>query len=335
MNKPQSDFGALSKLMSRELVLHSILECVKLNFFDYFDGGPVSVEQAAFRFGFEAEPAAALLEMFQAHGLLNRGPDGFENSAVSSEYLVSDSEFFQGSFLQVNNIFTQSIKENFIPLLKGECRLRDCSDSRWAEADMMLGTLQNARTGSLQDTVEFVSGLPGFQSMLFMGDIGGNHAEFSMSLLDLNPGLQGVVLDLPGVVGKIESRIVTRGYKDRLKAVACDMRTEVLKPDEFDLLLASHVLYAFMDDLSGFLDMLHSSLKKGGWFVAQHMNPDSYVDATEKKALEFLTRMSGYATHFISQAQLETAFAGAGFVNIQAAPAGRNGCGLILAGQRA
>ena len=165
-------------------------------------------------------------------------------------------------------------------------------------------------------------------------DIGGNHGEFSMALLELNPHLRGDIADLPGVVPAANERIARRGYAQRLQAIPCDLRTSRLPELRYDLILASHILYAFMDALEPLLAMLHASLKPGGWFVAQHLNPEGNLPAEYTSVVEFITRISGYKTHYIAEDSLTAALRQAGFSNIKTAPAGQHQGGLIVAAQK-
>ncbi|NJB69153.1 2-polyprenyl-3-methyl-5-hydroxy-6-metoxy-1,4-benzoquinol methylase [Desulfobaculum xiamenense] len=335
MNTPQSDFSPLSRLMSQEVIFHAVVQCVRLKLFDALSEQPATPEEIARKFGFQLGPTQALLELLAVNDLLTLGEHGYENTATAAEFLVSDSYFYQGAALEHNSRFTAAIKTQFIPLLKGEANpIAHAPDDAWSDTDTMRATLQHSRMGALQDTVKVISGLPNFTEMRFMADIGGNHGEYSMALIERNPQLHGVILDLPGVVEKANERIARHELTQSLKAQVLDLRSDTLPSDSYDLVIASHILYAFMDDLAGFARQVHDSLKPGGWFVSQHMNRHSDTALQEKASLEFVTRMSGYPTHFIAREQLESAFAVAGFADIRCAFSGPGAQGLIVAGQR-
>lgn len=333
-DKPSNDFGLLEGLMMQAVAWRAVLHSLRLGLFDALDLEPVTAGRLAERFGFLPGPAEALLELLAAHGLVVSGPDGYRNTPVASEYLVGDSPFFQGKALELNDRFNTSVDADFLGLLRGETSARGLTDDGWSTADTMQGTAQYARLGSLQDTVDFVADLPGFMDMRLTCDVGGNHGSFSMALLDRNPSLRGEIADLPSVAATANDRIAGLGYAHRLRAFGCDLRSDALSKDRYDLVLASHVLYGFMDDLGALLRKVHEALLPGGWFVAQHKDPDGGRSHQVSMSLEFLTRMAGYATHFIPREFLEEHLLKAGFRDIRARVAGPHDSGLIVAGRR-
>ncbi|MFW5735370.1 MAG: class I SAM-dependent methyltransferase [Oceanidesulfovibrio sp.] len=335
MDKPSSDYNAIDDLMMHSLASHALILSTSIGLFDALESGPVPALDLALIFGFQEPQTEALLDLLAAHGLVQKLPEGYSNTCTASEYLVRDAPFFMGKAMELQAEFHRSITSQFQDLLRGHANSRQASDDSWATRCAMDGTEHYARLGVLQDTVEFVSALPGFSRMRTMCDIGGNHGAFSMALLDRNRELRAELVDLPHVAAECTRRIDECGYSDRMSAFGCDLRKDTLPVDAYDLALASHVLYAFMEELEQFLATVHAALRPGGWFVAQHMNPGGGVSERSRYGLQFVTRMAGYATHYIAREQLEGPLLNVGFHNIRTAPAGPGERGLIVAGQRA
>lgn len=312
----------------------TMLKCVELGVFDALEEGPRTARALAERFGFRENATESMLEMLAEHGLLGRSDAGYANSPETSEFLVSSSPFFQGGFLGLHARFNDSVEAGFEDLLRGRTDPRQDVDGDWSVDAMMDGMAQHARMGYLQDTAAFVAGLPGFADMRALCDIGGNNGGFSMALLDANPDLRGEILDLPQVAAAASRRIAEAGYADRLTATACDLRVDALPVGAYDLVLASHVLYAFVDRMAETLRGVHDSLRPGGWFVAQHANPDGGLPARQVSILEFVTRMSGYATHHLRGDWLAGLLREAGFVEVRTAPTGARDAGLAVAARR-
>ncbi|MDK2957452.1 MAG: hypothetical protein PWQ57_2950 [Desulfovibrionales bacterium] len=334
MKKPQADFTPIEKMLMVGVAFRVVLQSIRLGLFDALAAGPVSVEALASRQGYQPKPVQALLDLLETYDLVERGPDGYRNTAKTKEFLESASPFYQGKSLEMSSRFGEIVDNDFEALLRGECDMRSRTDSNWNSRDSMDGTAQYSFLGGLQDMVAFVAALPNFQDMRLMGDIGGNHGEYSMALLDQNPDLAGEILDLPHVVPASNERIAARGYAHRLRAEAFDLRATPLEADQYDLLIASHVLYGFVDELPDIFTMLHNALRPGGWLATHHLDPEGGAREI-RNGVEFITRMAGYRTHHISRDQLRNAFERAGFVDVSFKS--EEGCrrGLLAAGRKA
>ncbi len=335
MDRPRSDFAPIETLLMQRISFSAVMDSIRLGIFDTLESAPSSAGDLAATYGFKEPQTEALLDLLATHGLVRNANGTYHNTQVASEHLVRTSPFFQYKALKLHVGFNVFIEENIPELLRGHNSAREATDAGWAVTDSMEGTAQHARMGILQDTADFITALPQFSDMRTMCDIGGNHGEFSMALLDRNHQLRGEIADLPPVAAVANERIAQRGYGERLRAMACDLRTTGLPRDAYDLVLASHVLYAFQDNLEEICAMIHAALKPGGWFVAQHMNPASELAPEYTSAVEFITRMAGYKTHFIDPQVFEPCLRSAGFHAVRMGYAGKNRNGLLVAAQRA
>jgi len=334
MLSPHSNFGQVDTMRTMGVAYHTIFQARRLGLFDLLAKAPLSAEDIARHLDLRVAPVQAMLELLHAAGVLESGPDGYGNAPVAAEYLVSSSPFFQGMAMELQHRFDAYVAQEFIPLLRDPQTARQHSDDAWSTFDGMQGTAQFARLGVLQDTTAFIASLPTFVDMRTMCDLGGNHGEYSMALLDRNPNLRATLIDLPEVARAAHERIAECGLAERMCAIGSDLRQDPLPQEQFDLVLASHILYAFVPDLAHFVRRVYDSLRPGGWFVAQHMNPAGGMPPLTAKALEFTTRMAGYPTHFIGAEQLEHALGDAGFHALLFAPAGSTREGLLVAGQK-
>jgi hypothetical protein len=94
------------------------------------------------------------------------------------------------------------------------------------------------------------------------------------------------------------------------------------------------VLYASKENLDDLLARVHDGLNPGGCFVSHHFSiqgdPDRYA-----ATVEFVTRLSGYATHFLDKETLEAALAKAGFTDLSHFFTGPDKRALLLVGRKA
>jgi len=334
MEKPTSDFGMLEDMIMTEVVLHAAVQCVRLGLFETLEERWQTPAQVAGAHGFQVSVTESLLAMLAAHGLLEAGREGYRNSRISSEYLRPSSPFHQGEFLSYHSRFTAFIMAEFPALLRGDHAGWETVEAGWSSAETALGTAQYARQGGLQDTVAFIAGLPGFADLRGMCDLGGGLGDCALALLELNPSLRAEIIDLPHVAVMATAHAVERGLAHRFAATGGDLRNLQLSGGLYDLVLASHILYAFMPDLGPFFAAVHAALRPGGWFVAMHLDAQAGLPATYMTTMEFITRMAGYPTHAIPRKALEEALTVAGFGAIRADAGARNGSGLLLAARK-
>lgn len=334
LNKPQNDFTPIQTLMMHQQAFSALMESVRLGVFDTLAASPCTVEELAKKHGFLQDPAGALLEMFRAYGLVEKTADTYKATGTAAEFLCSESPFFQGRNLDLHSSFIRGISENFTAQMRGEENTRENVDAGWSLEEGMTGSYQDALTGTLQDTTAFINDLENFSDMRMMCDIGGNHGEYSMAILDCNPQLKGEIADLPHVAAAANARIAKRGYAERLRAFECVLGTDNLPEIRYDLILASHVLYGFVDKLPEMCGMLYAAIKPGGWFVAQHLNPAGNLPAEYTSVVDFITHICSYKTHFIAGRTLTDALGKAGFSNFKTAPAGQHKGGLLVAAQK-
>ena len=332
--QPVHAFEPVESLLFAGIASKGLLAALELGIFAQLEHGEMSLETLAAKTATRPDRLEPLLELLTARGLLAKGR-GYANCAVASEYLVPGKPLYQGQALALNASFMASLEQDLAGALGRDDKALDVSEACWSLDAVMDGTAAHARTGALQRVTRFVAELPGFAAMRTLCDVGGNHGEFSMALLHANPGLRAVILDLPHVAEASLERCRQRGYETRVATRAFDLRTDRPEPDTYDLILVSHVLYGVAGDLASALGRLATALRPGGWLVSHHFAPGGRA-ADVEACHELITRLAGYATHFLSRQRLEQALAGSGLGKFQAdLPEPPLGGGLILAGRKA
>lgn len=312
--QPKADFMPLNNMMMEAVAPKAVMAAVDLKLFDRLSGRTVEPAVLADEAGLVAERLRPVLDILAALGLLRRDGDGYTNTPVAEEFLVSGSPLYQGDYMAVTMGFSASIERSIAELLAGGEADREGTDLGWSMERIMDGTAQNALWGGAMAVADAAASLPGFMSFRKMCDIGGNHGLYTLGVLNRNPSLAGTVFDLPSVAEQAARRFERLGYAGRVDAVALDFRKESLPEAEFDLAVTSHVLYAFKDDLPGTLRKIADGLKSGGWFISHHYcGSDAPENALRQACLETVTRLAGYPSHFIGREELSAALADAGF----------------------
>lgn len=109
----------------------------------------------------------------------------------------------------------------------------------------------NARFNALQvsntaQQVEAVVAGYDFSGLHTVIDVGGGHGVWLAAILGANPGLRGVLLDLPHVADGARQQLDAAGLQDRCEVVGGDMLADV--PEGGDAYLLSRVIHDWDDE---------------------------------------------------------------------------------------
>ncbi|MCJ2163346.1 MULTISPECIES: methyltransferase [unclassified Pseudodesulfovibrio] len=322
-------------MMISSLSTKAVMSAVELKVFDRLEGQAKGAEALAAEMGLVAERLEPILDILVAADLLARTVDGYVNTAMASEYLVSSAPLYQGDSMALTMRFNAMVEDSITALVSGGEVGRNVTDNDWGVAETMEGTAQDAKGNGLSPVVDLVAGLPGFDEFRTMGDIGGNHGSYTMGVLERNDEMHGTIFDLPHVVEQAQARCDRLGFGDRVTTHGLDFREDRIPAGHFDLILTSHVLYAFKSDLGDALARIAEGLKPGGWFVSHHcFRGGNRLNEMAEASLELLTRLCGYSSHFIEQDELVGILGSLGFDDIRCRPVSETGLGLMVAARK-
>lgn len=332
---PKNDFSPVNELFIKNISVQAVYESSKLKLYDILEKGPKSLEDLAGETGLVPQRLDGLLGLLKAHGLLeNNGQGLWQNTPMASEFMVSTSPLYQGRAMELMMGFYTQTTQGMEDSLKGQDQ-KGHTDHNWATETGMEGTAQEAISGELQKAVQALAGLPGFEKFKLMADLGGNHGTYSMSLLDKNPDLKAVLVDFPHVAEVSEKRCARFGYANRMECAGLDFRADDLPDRKFDLVFASHSLYSLPEQLDGLVEKIVAKLSPGGWFASHHLdNHSTGRDDKTRAALQLMTNLSGYHSHFIDAQVLEETMAKHGLGNFQRTVTDLSRGTLLLAGQK-
>lgn len=334
--KPVNNFDPIHGMLMSSVTGKAVMAAVRLKVFDALAEGALTPGELAAHLGTVEQRTAALLDLLVALELLERVGPAYANTPSAREFLVSSAPLFQGMTMELTTAFSKAVEDDIAGLLAGGTVDDEISAGDWSGEEAMEGTARDAMATALHRVVEVVAGLDGFDRFQTMCDIGGNHGLFTMSVLDRNPAMTGVIFDQPAVAEQANAQCRAAGYDGRIEAREFDFRSDELPEAAFDLALTSHVLYVVKSDLPAALARIAGGLKPGGWFVSHHYagRLDGEV-STQANALELMTRLAGYPSHFVERDELEAALSGAGFTEVLFQAMGPDRMGLITAARKA
>jgi len=326
----KESFRPVADLIHKSISGKILMSALEMKIFDYLEGKYASEGEVARVLNAETPVVEAMLDCLVSMGFVVKGQNGYTNTLVASGFLVSTAPAFQGPYLKMTFSFFEKVAQDIPDLIKNSRGAVHEAANEWAspETIAMLGT--TSFHGGLQNCVAFVKDLPGFDNFGKMCDVGGSHGFYSMGILDENPKLEAVVCDLPDVVEQAAKVHADMGYGKRISVLPVDIGEDNFIGSGYDLVLASHVFYGWKGNLSEVFVKICESMKPGGFFVSNHM----YMDKSESMplsstVLEFAMRLAGYPGHHLSEDELRSDLARAGFTDCVVSRSDETQCLLL------
>jgi hypothetical protein len=193
-------------------------------------------------------------------GLLNCKKEMYENTELSSKYLVRGEPHYQGGWIDhaaddLWDYWGKGIEKEIGGQMIG---VKDWS-RRFALA--MHGIAMSGEAGELAQTVD----LKGRRQLV---DVGGGPGTYSIFLCKKNPGLKAVVFDLPKTIEVTMEVINEFKMNDWVATRAGDWAKEGFGHDN-DVVLMSNILHGAGNDAEMKLEKAFKSLKSGGLLIVR------------------------------------------------------------------
>jgi SAM-dependent methyltransferase len=312
----------LDKIIEGYQSFQILLAALNLGLFDIVDQkGPGDRNQIAEWIGINGMFARAFLDSLVDMGLMNQRGEKYSNSKTANDFLLRRSPFFQSDW--VKNVVQGGHWKDLTASLKVDQAPKDNFNAGPSPAFIdALG--QRALRGELQAVTEAIANWDGFDTAGKVLDLGGGHGLYAIALCQDNPRLEGVIYDKPHIMETTARYIDDYGMSERLEVMSGDICTDSLGKD-YDIVIISHLLYKFRNDLGSIFDKVIDSLNPGGllvtnhWFCAPGCAPESDGVQELAKALQSfghplchvedfdnLFRLKGFS--LLSTSEVPTAF---------------------------
>jgi predicted O-methyltransferase YrrM len=244
-----------------------LLAALDLDLFEILDQkGPGDRNEIAQWVGINGMFARAFLDALADMGFLIRKDERYANSKAANNFLLRRSPFFQSDW--VKNLVQGGHWKDLTSSLRVNQPPKDNFNA--GPSPSFIDALgQRALRGELQAVTETISNWEGFYTSEKMLDLGGGHGLYSIALCQDNPHLKGIIYDKPHIMETTLRYIADYGMSERLEVVGGDMCRDTLGVG-YDIIIISHLLYKFRNDLGSIFDKVVGSLKPGGLLVTNH-----------------------------------------------------------------
>jgi hypothetical protein len=120
----------------------------------------------------------------------------------------------------------------------------------------------NAMTDMTLGTAPPIVASYDFSGFGTLADIAGGHGYLLAKILQANPGLQGILFDLPHVLAGADAILTREGVADRVEKISGDFFQSVPPADAY---IMKHIIHDWNDEDSiRLLRSLHAALNEGG-----------------------------------------------------------------------
>lgn len=235
----------------------------RLGIFDLLETGERTAREVALELRTHPDATAVLLRGLGALSILEVRGGRFRNSELASRHLVSSAPGYVGNNLKFQDMLWESWSELERVVRTGRPRrslpeLLSRRDQSFT-SEYIRAMDVYSRTAA-REVAEILSTVP----MASMIDVGGGAATYSLALVERNPTLSAVVLDLPATM-RVTSEIVRDSpYRERLVLREGNYLSDGYG-SEHDLVLMSHVTHDECESgVSRMVEAAFAALKPGG-----------------------------------------------------------------------
>jgi len=248
----------------------TMFAAVTLGVFDALAQGPKTAPALAGELKANADALGRLLDACVALGLLQRGPNGYGNSAPASAYLCRTSPRRLTGYLFFSNEFMWKLWANL------EDAIREGSH-RWPQTFGWDGPIFANFFRSEEAKREFLLGMHGYglisspqivaafdlSRFRRLVDLGGATGHLAVAACQRYPALKAVVFDLSDAVPLAREMVGASPVADRISVQAGDFFTDPLP--EADLYAVGRILHDWSEDkILVLLRKVHERLPAGG-----------------------------------------------------------------------
>lgn len=250
---------------------------VELDLFTALAGGrSITTSGVQQEFGISARGADMLLAACASLGLLERAGDGYRNTALAEQFLVTGQPYYFGGQVRYCD------ERTYLPWHRIGDALRSDQPLTWDPRnqvslfDTIDADLREVFWAAMHSTSTVTARLLGeahdFGAYASLMDVGGGSGAYPIELCHRYPQLRATVFDLPHVCEVAQRQIDQAGLADRIGVTGGDFLTQPALPREHDLILLSMVLHNWDEPTNrALLAKCYEALPSGGTIMVSEL----------------------------------------------------------------
>lgn len=264
----------------------TLFTAVELDIFTFLEPEGKTLEEIVRYTEAEARAMERFLQALGALGLVSRNGSSYYNTKMSSEYLVTGKENYQGESVlwrkylsagwqNLTKCIRAGGRVNYSPPEEGPRELARRIRRYISAMDRV------ARTKVLEI-------LPLFQGVAIEGkilDIGTGSGAIAAGFMELFPEMTATLVDIPEVLEYTQELMEVRGLKDKTEFCPANiLEAWPVETEGFDLVILSNIVHAYSEEeIPDILTRSAECLKPGGYLVIH----DFFLEHYQAKAAVF------------------------------------------------
>lgn len=259
----------LDKILDGYKAYQTLAAALNLKLFDWIEEkGEAGREEIIDVLKINGMFARSFLQSLVDLGLLTcSSTEQYANTALAANFLVSKSEHYQGDWLQLS-AGQSKVWGNLSAVLTEE-KLETNTFSASPDERSSKALNQGLLRGELQSVTKAVAAWEGFPEASRILDLSGSQGLYAAALCQLNEKLKGIILESPSAAEKTKEFIHQYGLGERVQVQIGDISADELGTG-YDIVLTSHLLYKFRDNLASIFSKVFDCLDPGGLLVSNH-----------------------------------------------------------------
>ncbi len=295
-----------------------LFAAIELDIFDRLEQEKGHAELAE-ELGLNRSNTQSLLDALSAMDLLEKRQGLYKNTALSSQYLLRNCDWFIGDYVRVSNLGTGFEDIDIVKAVKeGPDGTNDNMQGLEAYAQFgdyteMLKTGQ--RGGGSREIAALAASLPEFGGFKRMLDLGGGPGLTGIAIVKEHPVMEGIIFDTPEVGKTAAQSIKEYGMEKRMRVMTGDYITDSIG-GEYDFVLAMSTLNFAKHTLDSVIKKIYEALNPGGVFmcISEGLTEDM-TKPCEMVAAWLPSRLRGY-DFALRQGEISDAAVRSGFKSV-------------------